>query len=315
MKLPVWSVDSHSPSPFTPCNRPKATAFLASIHQLMKVSPIRFAASAALFIIVSFDSISLAQSADRLVISAENPDIIAGVPVRVLDGVELKYPDHSVIYRRIAPPALPATLNVPKSAAVADASVEQLKARTQAEKRERKTIFLSATVYDHSVTELRWSDEKGSHHAYSNIDFNYLVGVSHFETKDSVYNLIMSIGNETRENLYERNQRAVARGMSQSLQKSPPDPAQFPQDRSSYLVTPKKSAADTSNVFPALDALHAYYDANSAQLQQASQDREAKRVANEQWQKEHPPGPPPDTVINFWPIKSTNYNAKGVQEK
>ncbi|MEI6535248.1 MAG: hypothetical protein WCN98_07910 [Verrucomicrobiaceae bacterium] len=52
-------------------------------------------------------------------ISAENPDVIAGVPVRVFDGEELKYPDHSVINRwscasrRCRQPA-PITINVEK---------------------------------------------------------------------------------------------------------------------------------------------------------------------------------------------------------
>ena len=85
----------------------------------MKVSPIHFAAVATLSISEFFDSISLAQSVDRPVISAEHPDVIAGVPVRVFDGEELKYPDHSVINRwscasrRCRQPA-PITINVEK---------------------------------------------------------------------------------------------------------------------------------------------------------------------------------------------------------
>jgi hypothetical protein len=55
-----------------------------------------------------------------------------------------------------------------------------------------------------------------------------------------------------------------------------------------------------------LDDMHAYFDGNKEQLIDLYNKQTADRIAREQWLKDHPPVPV-DTVINFWPVNSTNY--------
>ena len=208
--------------------------------------------------------------------------------LRVLEGVEVKFPDHSVFYRRVAPPVAPA-VRLPVAAPVAKPLSLAESAVTEARAQKKSAVLmLSATVYDRRVTELRWFADGREYRAWSNIDFNLLAGLGEIETEDCVYSLIMGLGNETRESVVE---------------KAMPDPSAFPVGRSTYLLT-GNAPADES--LAALDALHRYYDANRRRLIAVYEKRQAANAAREQWLKEHPPMPE-NTVINFWPIKSRIY--------
>ena len=231
--------------------------------------------------------------------------------LKVLDSVEVKFPDHSVFYRRVAPPTAPAT-RAPAPAAVAKplSLAESAAAEARASKKSA-VLMLSATVYDRQITELRWHSGNREYRAWSNIDFNYLAGQGEIETGDCVYFLIMGLGNETRESVAEWNRfapewerLAAAEGLAGQWEtKSVPDLAKFPAGRSTYLLTGDAPADDS---LVALDALHRYFDANRLPLIANYAKREAEHTAREQWIKEHPLKPQ-DTVINFWPKKSTNY--------
>ena len=178
-------------------------------------------------------------------------------------------------------------------------------------KKKSEVLMISATVYDRQVTELRWQAGNREYRAWSNIDFNYLAGQGEIETGDCVYLLIMGLGNETRESVAEWNRLApewerfaAAQGLADQWEiKTVPDLAKFPAGRSTYLLTGDSPADDS---LAALDALHRYYDANRIRLIADYAKRETERTAREQWLKEHPPAPQ-DTVINFWPKKSSNY--------
>jgi hypothetical protein len=231
--------------------------------------------------------------------------------LKVLDGVEVKFPGRSIFYQRVEPPAAPAA-RAPVTAPVA--KVLSLAGSAAAEARAAKKfelLMLSATVYDRQVTELRWRSGNRDYHAWSNIDFNYLSGQGEIETEDCVYFLIMGLGNETRESVAEWNRfapewerLAAAEGLAgQWESKAVPDLAKFPAGRSAYLLS-GEAPADAS--LAALDALHRYFDANRLRFISDYAKREEERTAREQWLKEHPPTPQ-DTVINFWPKKSRNY--------
>ncbi len=65
--------------------------------------------------------------------------------------------------------------------------------------------------------------------------------------------------------------------------------SEFPSDLSIYLVPADDTFTEADyETLAALDALHAYYDANRAKLQQAYVEREQKRIASLQWAKDHP---------------------------
>lgn len=231
--------------------------------------------------------------------------------LQVIEGVEVKFSGRSVFYQRVAPPTAPAarapvTAPVAKVLSLAESAAAEARANKKAE-----VLMLSTTVYDRQVTELRWRSGNRDYHAWSNVDFNYLAGQGEIETEDCVYFLIMGLGNETRESVAEWNRfapewerLAAAEGLAgQWATKTVPDLAKFPAGRSTYLLSGDPPADDS---LTALDALHRYFDANRIRLIADYAEREATRIAREQWLKEHPPTPQ-DTVINFWPKKSRNY--------
>ncbi len=53
--------------------------------------------------------------------------------------------------------------------------------------KEQRTLMLSATVYDRKLTRLQWHNEGRQHEAWSNIDFNYLRGLTEIDTKEVNY--------------------------------------------------------------------------------------------------------------------------------
>ena len=283
----------------------------------MKVFPVHFAVSVALSIMVLLCPCSIAQT-DRAVISAANrPNVDAPQPahptlnLQVIEGVEVKFPGRSAFYQRVAPPTAPPP-RVPMPAPVAQPlSLAESAAAEARAKKISEVLMISATVYDRQMTELRWRAGNREYHAWSNIDFNYLAGHSEIETEDSVYFLIMGLGNETRESVAEWNRfapevehLAAAEGLSGQWEtKAVPDLAKFPAGRSTYLLIGDPPADDS---LTALDALHRYYDANRLRLISDYAKREAARTARDQWLKEHPSAPQ-DTVIYFWPKKSRNY--------
>ncbi len=219
------------------------------------------------------------------------------IEFEVLEQTKIQAGDHAIILNRVAPPILPVA---PTAVAVA---VEPVEPKIQPLLQRNVFVLLSATVYDREVTELRWFEEGKTYHVYSNIDFNYITGIGQFETDDTAYLLILGIGNETRAAVAEAEKNAAAQGYVRDTLKSLPDIGQFPQDYSAYFVA-EDSADEDGKAFAALDALHAYYDANRDQLQKAYQEREATRIEQERWLKAHPPVPQ-NTVINFWPAENT----------
>ena len=229
----------------------------------------------------------------------------------MLEGVEVKFPDHSVFYQRVAPP-VPPVARAP--VAVLEAEPLSLAQSVAAEARAQKksvVLMLSATVYDRQVTELRWSANGREYRAWSNSDFNLLAGQGEIETEACVYSLIMGLGNETRASVAAWNRLApewerlaAAQGLADSWEiKTVPDLSKFPIGRSTYLLS-GDAPADES--LAALDALHRYYDTHRLRLVADYEKRKATNAAREQWLREHPPMPE-NTVINFWPIKSRTY--------
>jgi hypothetical protein len=217
--------------------------------------------------------------------------------------------NRSIFYNRVAPPPplppkTPAPLPEAKVLTPQEAAAVEARARKKFE-----ALFLSATVYDRRVTELRWWFDNREYRAWSNVDFNYLAGAGEIETEDSVYWLIMGLGNDTAESVAAANERAATQGWN--WHKELPSPVRFNPARAEYfLATENKAPEPSAEALAAIDALHRYYDANRARLTEDYEKREAARIAQEQWLKEHPPVPK-DTMINFWPKKSRTYPTTG----
>jgi hypothetical protein len=225
--------------------------------------------------------------------------------LRVLESLEYDLGNRSVIFNRVQlPPARPAPVSTAPVAAPVSPEIEEINRRRANKKSEM--LFLSATVYDRRVTEVRWSSQGRDYRAFSNIDFHYLAGAGEIETADTVYMLVMGLGDGTSEEVAAFNQNAAARGWPL---KTLPAPESFSQTRSEYRLIGETISTAAPEALAAMDALHAFFDTNRATLLANYAKREADRIAREQWLKDHPPVPK-DTVINFWPKKSTIYPAK-----
>ena len=236
-------------------------------------------------------------SADPAITPIAEPPVQEARPAlkpQVIEAVEVKLPDRSVFYQRVAPPNPPPP-RPPAPEPQPLSPAEQAAADTRAKKK-FEVLMISATVYDRRVTELRWYVGAREYRAWSNVDFNFLAGQGEIETEDSVFMLLMAISNENAE-------AAAAR-------KELPAAESFSAKRSEYLLEGDVKESPLPEALAPLDALHTYYDANRERLAEEYIRREAERIAREQWQKEHPPVPQ-DTVITFWPKKSRNYPTAG----
>ncbi len=85
-----------------------------------------------------------------------------------------------------------------------------------------------------------------------------------------------------------------------------PNLSALPTKYSAYLIS-EGSVANDRDAFAVLDAMHACYDANRAQLLLSHQQRQAQIAALEAQaaQARAHPAPPQDTAINFWPKKNS----------
>lgn len=241
------------------------------------------------------------------------PDPLAGIPVQVLDQQQVEIGTHIITFNRIAPPVFPAPAPTPapapqaqaqtQAAPVAKSAARSPKARTSArsaqtsdagdgdQEKPYKMLMVSATVYDHQFSELRWyGGNTPELRVYANIDFTLFAGVTEIETADAVYMLIFGLGTDTAASITQAGH-------------PPPDLSQFPANHAGYQII-QGNATDYPEDMAALNALCAYYDANKTQMLADYQQREAANAAHQQWLKDHPPVQP-DTVINYWPVKNS----------
>ncbi len=246
------------------------------------------------------------------------PDLLACVPVQVLDQQQVTIGTHTITFKRTAPPVFPVATATPMPQAIpvtnttnpakqtarrsgqtrtkAMVSSAQGSAAGDGQKL-RQVLGLSATVYDHQFTEVRCYDGGvPTLRAYINIDFAYFTTVTTLETADTVYDLLFAWSNDTAASLVQAGQ-------------TPPNLSAFPAGRSSYQIIAGDANAQP-DALAALNALCLYYDANSAQMVAAYNQRQAYNAAYQQWQAAHPPQTP-NTVINYWPVKSQVYLPAG----
>lgn len=237
---------------------------------------------------------AMVRAQDPLPTPTPTPDPLAGVSVQVLDQQQVTIGTHTITYKRIAPPVLPGTTPALKQAPpVARGSRSAQNADASAGEKSSKGLLLSATVYDHQFTELRWDDGSAPIlRAYVNIDFAYFTTVTTLETADTVYSLFFAWGNDTVASITQAGRQ-------------PPNLAAFPVGRSSYQIIAGDANANPDAV-AALNALCAYYDANGAQMVATYAQQQADNAAHQQWVKDHPPAQP-NTVIYYWPTKGSAY--------
>lgn len=228
--------------------------------------------------------------------------------VEVLETLRHDLGARSILYQRVAPPPSTETPAVPASTPPAELSPEIQEMIQRREGKRQATLFLSATVYDHQVTEIRWfdADPHRTFRAFSNIDFNHLAGLMELETADTVYWVFFGLGNETLEDVEAANRYATENGLPAAVRQIPARET-FSAARAEYRLAQEPSdPAPPASILAALDDLHRHFDAHRAELAETYAAREAARLEHEARVRENPPVPQ-DTVIQLWPVRSTNY--------
>ncbi len=220
---------------------------------------------------------------------APKPQLIPGT-YRVLEQHTLTHDGHTTIYKRISPPKLtkPPVAEPTPLTAEEQALVDSRKGKSHDQ------LSVGATVFDHSISEIHWSSTGGGkpHVAYSNIDFNLVAGLLAFDSADTVYSTMFAVGNVS------SAERPDAASKIPALSDFPSDLSVF------YLPEEDQSFTEADEaILNALDALHVYYDAHRESLRQKYLEREQKRMAQEQWIKNHPPVPKPK-VIYLWKMET-----------
>ena len=162
-----------------------------------------------------------------------------------------------------------------------------------ADEAESEMVCLSATVYDHQRTLLRWSangtpDQEMT--AWSNLDFNHFCGFASYTYQGRVFSLTMGLGNESTDVLTS-GERADG-----SATHAPLFP-QLPTDGPAFVVT----KGDTSDMqaMEAVTGLHELYKVEGARLKAAYEAREQASIDREAFLRANPPQPK-DVTIHIW---------------
>ena len=190
----------------------------------------------------------------------------------------------TVIVREVEPPKAKKPSPLATTETVAATSKDQAAAvfRTHTDK-EAQPVFLSATVYDGTLSRLSWRHADVHYVAYTNADFKLLRGVNSIETEAVDFLFLMNIG---------------AAGLSDPYpNEALPDLDLFAANRSEYLLI----QGDVSNelAVAGVEALLSYYDEHLPLLKVQLQRREALAAAKARYDANNPKEQEP-FIMQFW---------------
>jgi hypothetical protein len=190
------------------------------------------------------------------------------VQYRILDQHRIFFGQHSVTLNFVAPPVFPAPVPTPTPIPVNPALNSVPAIKSD------QSLFFGATVYDHQFTVIQNFNRDGGFVAVSNVDFDYFE-IFGFTIGDTFYDIFMALDDESSQNV-----DSVTSG---------------------WLAQARAALSGTN-----LNALHTYFAENGTALVQQYQQEQAANAARALQRKLHPPVRP-NTVINYWPIKSSVY--------
>lgn len=181
----------------------------------------------------------------------------------------------SITFQKIQQPDLPS----PAAQSVAPANGESSNSVPELPQvSERPGMFmLSATVYGHQKTLLRWWHEGEEFVAWSTVDFNYLGGFAAYEAKGAQYNFIMALGDSP---------------LTDAL-----DAPVLPTNGPAFVLV--KGDADNAAALAPITGLHDLYKVEAPRLIAATLERQRHQAEREAYLKAHPPQPK-NTTTKFW---------------
>jgi hypothetical protein len=172
---------------------------------------------------------------------------------------------------------------------------EEERAALRARHRAVIPVMLSATVYDHKRTMLRWFPngvKGGEMIAWSAVDFNVFGGMHRFSYQGREYSLMLiGIGNEDTERSRLRAQR-IGRPYVPVVH------PELPLTGTPEFVVTKGDAADVMALAPIV-GLHELYRREKDKLHAQYEARKKAQKEYEAWVRAHPPEPK-DVLIRVW---------------
>ena len=245
--------------------------------------------------LVPLSGIALAQtSADdefRHPAPKEVPSAVAAARVEAEVKVKSGAGGGNLIMRRITPPALVVEPQPPREVST-EASEERIEAEETARVTDHSTKWFIPSIEIHPdgfslVRWQAWGRELGwrSFEAWVALDLTSIDGCGRFTVGNTTYELIP--------NTY--------RPPDSANRSVPPKAGEMPEG---YFLT-QGDANDQEGMEPLLAVIQLYAQEGD-DIVQRHQQIVQRRVAWERWKEENPK-PVTDTVISFWPIKSTEH--------
>lgn len=246
-------------------------------------------------------------------IHAQEPVAIseAVAKARVVDSQEVDLGPRSIIYNRLETPVLkpqPTPAPAPQPQREVPPTAEELAAIRAWEAKFHDSVFLSVTVYDGRFSELRWQEDGRENVVWSNVNFLHFSPLTDLETKDAYYSIMLWGWETTTDEI--RSLNAQARTPSEVMELPPRGLPMLAKAGPQWVA----AGPLTDGAVRAMKDFHEYYRAHGATLAADYRQREAEAKAQEEWMKAHPPLPQ-DTVVNFFPIRSSalETNRKGAE--
>ena len=219
----------------------------------------------------------------------EPPPKIEFAPQDILETKVVDLGDRDMIIQRVVPPVLPEPPPPPSPDDPAVVAWREARLQLYAGS---EIISLSATVYDHSVTLLRWSPQglQGEElSAWVNVDLHHFGGRNLVTRNGRKFRLNLGIGDVD-----------TAREAAVSLRRG--EVYQAPAIPEFPAATPALVLSGGTAPAGATDPVEAILDVYRADGAQMSLDYQALMQANAEqkaWQLQHPPEPQ-DIVIRRW---------------
>ncbi len=221
-----------------------------------------------------------------------------------------------LVYQRIEPPPAPPPVPVVPQA---EPSPEAL-AAMQATLLPIRNVLMTAQVYEGALTELCWTHEGKKCVAWSNVDFR-LLGGGVDVTAGGVRHSFMALTQVTTaaQHAAQQNALALTGGTHAAWPAFPPETlASVPAGMTAWyaLVAFEGTVEEEDAACAPLEALHAFIEANRAELTAKQTEREALAAAEAARKAAEPKGPK-TTVIQFWreevptPASGANSNTNG----
>lgn len=165
-----------------------------------------------------------------------------------------------------------------------------------------RPLNLVATVYDREITEILWRNHHGEvWRVFSNIDFNYLSGISGFVDEEFTWSCFIHVINIDLSIPQKQEMQQIA-GFKRDLDLIADAARALPTTTPNYLILGERAEAAPPALREEMDALHHFFQAKEKRLIAEYERSQMLNEASRAWHAANP-ARPKDTVINFWKIR------------